>query len=1173
MNKCINIMMHCRELLFIFLKQISSMLCNGFFLKMKITTFLIIAGLQVSANVMSQEISLKVKNARLKEVLSSIRKQTGYHLVYNTELISSAKLVTVDLHKLPLQQVMTLLFTDQPFDYELQGKTILIKPKAERSKIRMDESIQAQIIAKGNVTDANDKPLAGVTVKEKGTNNGTVTSETGTFRLSVKDAQSVLVFSYIGYVSTEKQASAQMNIKLEENASAMDEVVVVGYGTQKKINLTGSVSTVSAKQLESRPVQNLGQALQGMVPGLNLQTSGLGGELNQTMSVNIRGAGTIGVGSSSSVLVLIDGMEGDMNAINPQDIENISVLKDAASAAIYGSRAPFGVILITTKAGKIGKPVVNYNNNIRLSAPRGLPTMLDSKTFAYYYNEVAANDGEGAKFSQATLDKIIAYQNGEINTVSTPAADGKWQYYTGSNANTNWFEEFYKNFSTSHEHTMSVNGGSDRVKYNSSLNYMDQNGLNKFANDNFKRFSFATKLDIKISDKLDLLTNTRFVREDFDKATHMNDLYYHNIARRWPTVPVRDDNGFYSEPSEINQLIDGGRTNYQKDYLYQQVQLKYQPIKGWNITGNVNYRIINRNDHGEILKAYAYTVNKEPFLVPVGYNSAGGTSVGETAQKDEYFSTNLFSDYSFNIAEDHQFTVLAGFNSELNKYRTLSGTMSGLITDDIPTLNTATLDPKTNGGYQHWAIAGFFSRVNYSYKDRYLLELNARYDGSSRFPTDLRWNLFPSFSAGWNISNEAFWPLKSEISLFKIRGSYGELGNQGTDNWYPFYSIMPVTAGQGSWLLNGVKPNSASAPNLISSSLTWERVSSWNLGLDVAALNNRLGLAFDIYKRNTYDMIGPAPDLPAILGTAVPRINNSEMYSKGFEVELSWKDDIGDFNYGVRAVLSDDQQTITKYPNSTGNFTQWYNGKKNGEIWGYTTLGIAQTQEQMDAHIAHTKQSFATKWQAGDVMYLDKNGDGQVNNGANTLANPGDMSIIGNNLPRFRYSLDLTANYKGFDVRVFLQGIGKRDHVPNGPYFWGANGGMWQSAGFQENMDFFRDENSVMVQNNVLGINQDAYLPRPYFNTQKNQQTQTRYLQNAAYLRLKNAQLGYTFGPSLLSKIGLSKLRVYASGENLLTFTKMAKVFDPETVGLGGWNDGKSYPFSTIYSFGLSVNF
>lgn len=1038
----------------------------------------------------------------------------------------------------------------------------------------------AQQTLTGQVFDEQGQPVAGATVRISNTNVVTATDDGGRFSLMAKPGD-VLVVNLIGYKPFSVTiANAQpLRIALEPEDLTLDEVVIVGYGTQKKAHLTGAVSSLNGEELESRPVQNVGQALQGMIPGLNLQTSGLGGELNQNLSFNIRGTGSIGQGSSSSPLVLIDGMEGDLNALNPQDIENISVLKDVAASSIYGSRAPFGVILITTKSGKAGRTTVNYNNNVRLGQPRGLPTMLDSYTFANYYNEVAANDGEGAKFGQDVLDRILAYQRGDIETVSIPGGNNRWEYYTGSNANTDWFEEFYKDFTTSHEHTLSVSGGTDRLNFYTSANFMDQNGLNRFANDNFQRYSLANKINVKINERLDFMSNTRFVREDYDRATHMNALYYHNIARRWPTVPLYDDNGFFSEQGEVGQLVNGGRVANQKDLLYQQLQLTYRPIENWNITGNVNYRTTNTNDHADVLRAFAYDVDGNPYAIPVSDNAAGFTNVSEFNRKDEYFSTNLFTDYSFNVQEDHQFKALLGFNSELNKYRNLSGALSGLITDQLPTLATATTNPRTGGVYQHWATAGFFGRINYSYQDRYLLELNGRYDGSSRFPSDLRWNFFPSVSVGWNVANESFWPWASEVSMFKLRGSYGELGNQNmqgvsyTDNWYPFYPIMPVSSGSGSWLLNGQRPNSASAPALIASSLTWERISSWNAGADIQALNNRLTAGFEFYKRNTFSMVGPAPELPAILGTAVPRINNAEMYSKGFELELGWRDQIGEVSYSVRGILSDDKQVITEFNNPTGNLNQWYNGRENGEIWGYTTVGMAKTQAEMDAHLANIRQGFATLWQAGDIMYADLNGDGEINSGASTLDNPGDLSIIGNSMARYRYSLDLQADYKGFDLRVFFQGVGKRDHFPNGPYFWGASGGMWQSAGFEENLNFFRDENSVMVQNGILGVNTDAYLPRPYFNTGKNQQTQTRYLQNAAYLRLKNAQIGYTFGASQLSSLGISRVRLYVSGENLLTFTKMAKVFDPETIGLGGWNDGKTYPFSTVYSFGLSVNF
>lgn len=1141
--------------------------------KSRLALLLSLVSVQSISEAFAQNLNLNFKNTSLKEVLKEIRIQSGYQIVYSADLIRNTKNVTYASSKIDIKDFLDKTLPEQGLSYEIKNNTIVIKAAATKVVAKNVQQVQ-QTAVEGQVVDKDGEPIAGVTVTEQGTNNGVLTAADGTFKLTVSNDSSTLVFTSIGYITFNQKVSGErLTVRLVEEDQTLDEVVVVGYGTQKKTHLTGAVSTINGKELASRPVQNVGQALQGMMPGLNVQTSGMGGELDQAMNINVRGIGTIGAGSSSSVLVLIDGMEGNMNTINPQDIENITVLKDAAASSIYGSRAPFGVILITTKSGKSGKVAANYSNNVRFGSPRGLPTMLDSRTFANYYNEVAANDGEAAKFPQEVLDRIDAYQRGEISTASVAGTNGRWEMYTNSNGNTDWFEEFYRDFTTSHEHTLSLSGGTEKINYYGSANYMDQNGLNRHANDNFQRYSLANKVNAKISDKLDLMSNTRFVREDYDKPVHMNDLYYHNIARRWPTVPVYDDNGYFSDPSEIAQLRDGGRMKKQKDLLYQQIELRYQPITNWNVTANANYRITTENNHSETLRAFAYDVEGKPYGLAVGPNPAGYTNATEYNRKDEYFSINLFSDYAFDVADDHHFKILAGFNAESNKYRDLSGSMNDLIADGVATINTATTNPLTYGGYEDWSTAGLFGRINYSYQDKYLLEVNGRYDGSSRFPKDLRWNFFPSVSAGWNVANEDFWPLKESISMFKLRGSYGELGNQYTENWYPFYATMPFYAAEGSWLLNGLKPNIANSPGLIASSLTWERVSSWNIGMDASALDNRLGFSLEVYQRNTFDMIGPAPELPVILGTEVPRVNNAEMYSKGFELELSWKDRIGSVGYNIRGVLSDDRQTVTKYPNPTGAISSWYDGKSNGEIWGYTTKGMAQSQEEIDAHLADATQTFGTRWQAGDIMYTDLNGDGQINAGASTLTNPGDQSIIGNTLPRYRFSLDLQADYKNFDIRVFFQGIGKRNHIPTGPYFWGASGGMWQSAGFEENMDFYRDENSVMVQNGVLAINTDSYLPRPYFGSTKNQQTQTRYMQNAAYLRLKNAQIGYTFAPEMLGKIGLSRLRVYASGENLLTFTKMADVFDPETVGLGGYNDGKTYPFSTVYSFGLNINF
>lgn len=1031
----------------------------------------------------------------------------------------------------------------------------------------------------GTITTSEGETLPGVSVSVKGTLVGSVTDFDGKYSFKVPGDATTLVVSYVGMITQEIEIGNQttINITLQEEVQGLEEVVVVGFSTQKKVNLTGSVSAVTSEALESRPVQNVGQALQGLVPGLNFSTSGLGGELNQNLSFNIRGTGTIGSGSNSSPLVLIDGMEGDMNALNPQDIESVSVLKDAAAASIYGSRAAFGVVLITTKTGKVGKTNINYNNNFRFTMPLGLPEMLDSYSFALYWNEAAANGGEGAKFSDEVIERIMQYQAGEIDYGTVPNNNGdRWQFYTGSNANTDWFDELYRDAAFAQEHSISINGGSENVKYYLSGNFLDQEGLARYSDDQFSRYAITAKINTTLSKKVKFNYSSKLIREDYEKATQQGGLYFHNIARRWPTIPVTDPNGHFTDSSgEIVQLTQGGRTMDRSDWVYQQGQLIISPLEGWNIYAEGNYRVKYYTYHQEVLPAYAYDVYENPYPVGVVWNSSGYSSVYEYDRADNFFTSNIYSDYEFNLKEDHYFKVMAGFNSELMKYRTLAASRSGLISPSLPTINTATDNSKANEGqYQHWATAGFFGRLNYNYKERYLLEVNARYDGTSRFIGDKRWNVFPSVSLGWNMAKENFWTFDHIFQTFKVRGSYGELGNQNTSNWYPFYPQMPVGVSNGSWLLGGQKPNTASAPGLVSSLLTWEKVSTWNVGLDLSMFANRLTVNADYFKRKTYDMVGPAPELPVILGTSVPQINNADMESYGFELEAYWKDRIGKFNYSVRAVLSDDQQKVTSYPNPTGNIGTWYEGQKMGQIWGYTTIGIAQTQAEMDAHLANVSQSnLASQWGAGDIMYADLNNDGKIDGGSGILGDTGDRSIIGNSTPRYRFSLDLGGDWKGLDFRILLQGVAKRDWMPNGPYFWGASGGMWQSAGFTTHMDYFRDETSVMVQAGHADVNLDSYFPKPYFNTGKNQQTQTRYIQSAAYMRLKNIQLGYTLPNSFTEKIGISKARVFMSGDNLLTLTNLIDTFDPETVGLGGWNDGKTYPLAKVVSFGLSVNF
>ncbi|MEG1749446.1 MAG: TonB-dependent receptor [Tannerellaceae bacterium] len=1053
---------------------------------------------------------------------------------------------------------------------------------------------QSERTIKGVVKDATGETIVGANVSVVGTTIGTITDMDGAFSLKVP-AGATLKFSFIGYKDASIKITNQqtLNVVLKDDSQALDEVVVVGFGSQKRVNLTGAVSTVKAEALEARPVTNVGQALQGVVPGLNFSVPMGGGELDNNMKFNIRGIGSIGAGSKSEPLVLIDGMEGNMNALNPQDIETISVLKDAAASSIYGSRAPFGVILITTKSGKAGKVSINYNNNVRFSDPTKVPDMMDSYTFAQYFNAASSNGGTGAKFNQDALDRIVAYQKGELLDGTIADNQHRWQEYGGANGNTNWFDEHYRHWTPSHEHNLSVNGGSEKVTYMLSGNFMDERGLLKHSDDSFKRYSLNAKLRAEVTKYLTVNYTSRWIRNDYDKSYYQNALFFHNLARRWPTIPVKDPNGHYMPGSEIIQLESGSRDKKQNDDLTQQLQIVLEPIKNWKITAEANMKVADGFRHYDVLPTYEYNSLNEPRLSKFDEDHAAGiTEVYESADRRNFYTVNAFTDYFYQTKSGHYIKGMLGFNAELNRYRSLYASRQALISPSLPTLDTAT-DMIKNGGigsnsYNEWATAGFFGRINYNYQERYMVEVNMRYDGTSRFIGDQRWGFFPSFSAGWNIAREAFWSdFEPYVSTLKLRGSWGELGNQNTSELYPFYPGMTIKASDSNWLINNLKPNTAQMPGMVSDLMTWERVRSWNIGLDFGALNNRLTGSFDYFNRQTIDMVGPAPELPIVLGANVPKINNADMESYGFELEVSWRDRIGNVDYGVKGILSDARQKVTRYPNTTNKYSNWYAGKMSGEIWGYTTLGIAKSQEEMDAHLATLpnggQTALGSDWGAGDIMYADLDGDGKIDSGADLLTNAGDKKIIGNNTPRYNFGLTLDAAYKGFDFSVFFQGVGKREVEVGGPYFWGVIGNEWQSAGFKDHWDFFRPEGDP------LGANLDAYYPRPLMGDgskyQRNQKTQTGYLQNGAYIRMKNIQVGYTFPKRWMEAIKIQSLRVYVSGDNLLTMTKMAKMFDPEAVsGRYNWdnagtqgddlnNNGKVYPLSKVISFGINVNF
>lgn len=1040
-------------------------------------------------------------------------------------------------------------------------------------------NMYAQNNVSGIVKDSEGETLIGVSIlvkqgeKQAG---GTITNAEGFYQIKTTP-DATLEFSCIGYKTQKISVNGRekINVVLEADNQLLDEVVVVGFATQKKVNLTGSVSTVGSKELASMPVRNTVLALQGQVPGLTIKQQS--GQLyGKNPSMQLRGLTTIGQGSSGEMLVLIDGMEGDPYSINPQDIENISVLKDAAASSIYGSRAPFGVILITTKKGKAGKASINYNNNFRFNVPINMPSQADSYSWALFFNDGAHNDGNGDDISPVRLQRIKDYIDGKISYTTIPVGNQWGTAYTEGNDNIDYYDVFYKNMTTAQEHNLSINGGNEKMNYFMSANYLVEDGTLNWDLDGIKRMNLFGKMEVKPYKFLNLSYSTRYIREDYHQPRVMSDEMFQLFGQYlWPVGPLYDPNGNLFNDTVL-RFRDGGQMKVSNTTMVHQFNAVFEPIKGWRIVGDINYRYRSYFNHIET-KSIAQTCVDGITPGSVWDEHSG---VAEDVGRNEYLNINVYTDFEKIVADHHYFKVMGGFQAEQYNTRTVYAQKEGLIVPDISTINTSSglfngepVPPQVAGDYNRWRTAGFFGRLNYNYMEKYLLEANVRYDGSSRFRSNNRWGLFPSFSIGYNIAKETFFqPLTPYVNTLKFRASYGSLGNQNTNLYYPTYQAMGFSNVSGSWLINGQKPNIAWPPSLISKGLTWEEIRSWNIGLDFSLLNNRLTGSFDYFIRKTLNMIGPADELPVILGTNVPNTNNTDLQTKGFELELAWRDRaFNSLNYGIRFVLSDAQAQITRYSNPSGTLSKYYSGMKWGEIWGYQSIGIAQSDDQMLEHIASLpnggQNSLGSDWQAGDIMFKDVNNDGRIDSGAYTIDDHGDLVVIGNTTPRFNYGIDLTAEWKGVDFRLFLQGVGKRDYFQRGKYFFGSVGGSkWGTMVLKQHLDYYRDD-----PDHPLGLNKNSYYPRPYLDNGKNYQTQTKYLQNAAYMRVKNLQIGYTLPSRINNLLGISNFRLFVSGENLFTFTKMKDLFDPETIGENG--EGNVYPLSKTYSMGLSITF
>lgn len=1046
---------------------------------------------------------------------------------------------------------------------------------------------------KGKVTDG-DTPegIPGVNVVIKGSQTGTVTDASGNYTLEIPEGGAILVFSYVGYLSQEIATGTRgtIDVPLKADSKSLNEVVVVGYGTQKKVNLTGAVDQVGQEVLQNRPIPNLAQGLVGVVPNLNIRM--FDGKPTQSPKFNVRG--TTSIGQQGSALVLIDGVEGDPRMLNPQDIESISVLKDAASASIYGARAVFGVVLITTRPAPEGKMRVSYSANYSIKAPTEVPdNIVDSYPWAQGFSDAWSrwNDNGSTptainktiSFSPAYLAEIKRrYEDPSLPKVEVNPTTGEYQYYNS----TDWYKELYKKRLSAQDHALSIAGGTDKATYLLSGRFNNQDGLFRYNTDKYSMYNFRGKGGVQLTPWLRVDNNTEYSQMKYHQPINVGEGsgIYRNIADEGhPLAPLLNPDGTlsFSAAYTVGDYYYGRNAIDQTQrFMKNQTAMKAQFFeKALTIKANMTFQSTDlATQQNRVQVPYSRTKGI------TGYTGTNTNDIAEERNTINYLATNFYADYVKSFNNTHNFTLLGGFNYERSLTTNLGAQRNGIVYSGADDINLALGQSiTTKGGYKKWAVAGGFFRLNYNFHERYLLEVNGRYDGSSKFPTDQQWAFFPSVSAGWRVSEEPFWKVDPKvISNLKVRASYGSLGNGNID---PYAFNEKFNIAQSGRVINGIRPQTTSQPGVVPDGLSWETSTTANLGLDFNALNSRLQFSGDIYQRKTTDMFTVGPTVPAIYGTAVPFGNYADLKTNGWELSVNWDDQFNmaskPFHYNVRLTLADYKATITKYNNPDKNLTDYYEGQRVGEIWGYKVAGLFRSQDEIanspsQSNIPNTN---TRKNYPGDIKFENLDGDNIIYQGLNRVGNSGDKTIIGNSEPRYTYGVNLSGDWNGFFVGSFFQGVIKQNWYPSAEArFWGQYNRPYNAYPRWQQDNMYREE---------LG-NYDAYLPRlvGYIAQGTGRTLQVnndRFMQNVGYIRLRNLQVGYTIPERLTSKIHARDLKVYISGENLWTWSPLYKwTRDTDVTSIygsdrdlsgGGSGDGYSYPMLKSVSIGLSLNF
>lgn len=1150
-------------------------------------------------DMLQSKITLSLVEVNLENALIELENSAKVKFSYNSRNLKLNQKVNIQANNETLSSILNRLLKPLNIKYVQVSNRIVLRKNEEQNLGFSPEmgsasitlvSTPPDISVKGVITDETGEKLPGVSVTLKGSTKGTSTDLDGSYVIDVPDSKAVLVFSYIGFISQEIVVGnqTQLNVSLKIDQIALDEVIVVGYSNQKKANLTGAVDQVGSDVFDNRPLTNLNQGLQGVMPNLNIKMGD--GKPNQAPSFNIRGTTSIGQGGNA--LVLIDNVEGDPSLLNPNDIATITLLKDAASASIYGARGVFGVVLITTKNPSKGKTSVNYSTNYSLKNPIAVPDLVtDGYTFASMFAEsfvnfqgsFPQNVNKTLKFSQAYLNEFKRRTEvGGLPDYEIDPVTGEYVYY----GSTDYYGHLYKKVTASKEHNLSISGSSDKASYLLTGRYFGQDGLFRYNSDDYQVLNFSGKGSIQLYPWLKVTNFTQYSNMKYHNPLNVGEGggVWRNIADEGhPIAPLLNPDGtitfaaaysigdFYYGKNGIDndKRVFRNTTGFSADFFNNKLRIK----------GDVTLQMTNNNDR---IKAVPV-----PYSVKPGVISYIGTTtnyLNDVYRETAYMTTNLYTEYENTFKGGHYLKVMAGYNFEESRFKRLSAQRNGLIFEGANDINLALGQSIiTSGGWEVWKILGGFSRLNYSFKDRYLLEVNARYDGSSKFPANQRYALFPSYSLGWRVSKESFWNVPEKfISDLKLRASYGSLGN-GNIGSYAYLEQFNIS--QSGLILNGQRPQFTSNPSVIPEGLTWETATTINVGIDLSMLSNRLHFNADAYQRTTTDMFTVGLTLPAVFGATAPKGNYADLETRGWEMILSYDDqvDLGSspLQFNLRLSLSDYKAVIKKYNNPQKLLSDYYEGQVLGEIWGYTTAGFFKSAEDVKASASQNlfRSANSGLWFPGDIKFVDSNGDGAITPGTGRIENPGDRSIIGNSTPRYTFGVMMGADWKNFFFSAFFQGVGKQDWYPSreANLFWGQYNRPYGDIPKSQLGNIWKEDNV------------DAYFPRYVSRIASNANgtlsaPQTKYLQDVRYIRLKNIQIGYNFPPRFISKIRSTAARVYLSAENIWTASPLFKItrdIDVENAVAsdqvfspgGNAGDGYNYPLMKSVTLGLLITF